>query len=45
MPLWLVEYLLLNQTPTVATPPKISFVLVPWNKDPGIERLPELLNT
>jgi WD repeat-containing protein 48 len=45
MPLWLVEYLLLNQTPTMATPPKISFVLVPWNKDPGIERLSELLNT
>jgi WD repeat-containing protein 48 len=45
MPLWLVEYLLLNQTPTMATPPKMSFVLVPWNKDPGIERLPELLNT
>ena len=45
MPLWLVEYLLLNQMPTMATPPKIGFVLVPWNKDPGIERLPELLDT
>ncbi|KAL4067662.1 hypothetical protein J3A83DRAFT_4543660 [Scleroderma citrinum] len=45
MPLWLLEYLLMNKAPT---PPnvKISFVLLPWrNPDPAGEQLPELLNT
>ncbi|KAF9522883.1 hypothetical protein CPB83DRAFT_776377 [Crepidotus variabilis] len=45
MPMWLVEYLLLNQIPPPAAPIKVSFVLVPWNKDPDAEPLPELLNT
>ena len=50
MPIWLMDYLLLNKLPAsnngaTAGLPKISFVLVPWNKDPGAEPLPELLNT
>lgn len=45
IPMWLAEYLLLNQTPPMPPPVKVSFVLVPWNKDPGGEILPELLNT
>ncbi|KAF8152379.1 hypothetical protein B0H34DRAFT_724941 [Crassisporium funariophilum] len=45
MPLWLVEYILLNQTPPIAPLAKLSFVLMPWNKDPDVEPLPELLNT
>ncbi|KAA1473313.1 WD40 repeat-like protein [Dentipellis sp. KUC8613] len=44
MPMWLLEYLLLNKAP--ATPiTKIGFVLLPWqSKDPEAEKLPELLN-
>ena len=47
MPMWLVEYLLLGQVPGGApgAPAKVSFVLMPWNKDPDGEMLPELLNT
>jgi len=45
MPMWLVEYLLLNQSPASAPLAKLSFVLIPWNKDPDVEPLPELLNT
>ncbi|KAF8901320.1 hypothetical protein CPB84DRAFT_1747077 [Gymnopilus junonius] len=45
MPLWLAEYLLLNRTPPVVPLAKLSFVLMPWNKDPDVEPLPELLNT
>lgn len=45
MPLWLLEYLLRNQIPPSAPTSKISFVLIPWNRDPGQEPLPELLNT
>jgi len=45
MPLWLAEYLLLNQSPPMPPPVKVSFVLVPWNKDQDAEPLPELLNT
>ena len=45
MPMWLLEYLLLNQIPASAPLPKVSFVLIPWNKDPDVEPLPELLNT
>ena len=45
MPLWLAEYLLLNQSPVMPPPMKVSFVLVPWNKDQDAEPLPELLNT
>ena len=45
MPLWLAEYLLLNQSPVMPPPIKVSFVLVPWNKDQDAEPLPELLNT
>ncbi|KAF8970943.1 hypothetical protein BDZ97DRAFT_1694202 [Flammula alnicola] len=45
MPMWLVEYLLLNRVPASAPLAKMSFVLMPWNKVPDIEPLPELLNT
>jgi WD repeat-containing protein 48 len=45
MPMWLAEYLLLNRTPASAPLAKLSFVLMPWNKDPDVEPLPELLNT
>jgi WD repeat-containing protein 48 len=45
IPLWLAEYLLLNQTPPFSAPlTKLSFTLLPWNKDPDVEPLPELLN-
>jgi WD repeat-containing protein 48 len=45
MPMWLIEYLLMNKIPPPSPPIKISFVLMPWpTKDPE-ERLPELLNT
>jgi WD repeat-containing protein 48 len=45
MPMWLIEYLLINKMPALSAPIKISFVLMPWpTKDPE-ERLPELLNT
>jgi len=45
MPMWLAECLLLNQTPAMPMLAKVSFVLLPWNKDPDAEPLPELLNT
>ena len=44
IPMWLAEYLLLNQIPPMAPLAKISFVLMSWNKDPDVEPLPELLN-
>ena len=44
IPMWLAEYLLLNQTPPLAPLAKLSFTLMPWNKDPEVEPLPELLN-
>lgn len=44
IPVWLAEYLLLNQTPPLAPLAKLSFTLMPWNKDPEAEPLPELLN-
>ena len=44
MPMWLAEYLLLNQIPPSAPLTKFSFILMPWNKDPDVEPLPELLN-
>ena len=44
IPMWLAEYLLLNQTPPLAPLTKLSFTLLPWNKDPDVEPLPELLN-
>lgn len=43
MPLWLLECLLQNKTPSVPLT-KVSFVLLPF-KEPGVEPLPELLNT
>lgn len=44
MPLWLLEYLLLNKA-VVPHASKISFVLLPWpNPEPDGEQLPELLN-
>ena len=42
--MWLAEYLLLNHTPSLAPLTKLSFTLLPWNKDPDVEPLPELLN-
>jgi len=42
MPMWLLEYLLMNRVPPVPIN-KISFVLLPWPHDG--EPLPELLNT
>ncbi|KAG6916840.1 hypothetical protein DXG01_005139 [Tephrocybe rancida] len=45
MPLWLMEYLLLNKTPVIPPHQKISFVLLPWPMPDGTEQLPELLNT
>jgi len=45
MPMWLAEYLLLNLSPPMPPPVKVSFVLVPWSKDHEAEPLPELLNT
>lgn len=48
MPMWLMDYLLINKMPgnsNTSTLPKLSFVLMPWNKDPDVEPLPELLNT
>ena len=44
LPMWLAEFLLLNQTPPLAPLTKLSFTLLPWNKDPDVEPLPELLN-
>ncbi|KAJ7612520.1 hypothetical protein DFH06DRAFT_151329 [Mycena polygramma] len=46
MPMWLVEFLLLNRMPTTPPQIKISFVLLPWIGKGGSEdQLPELLNT
>jgi WD repeat-containing protein 48 len=42
MPMWLLEYLLMNKVPPVPIT-KVSFVLLPWPHDG--EPLPELLNT
>ncbi|KAJ3523495.1 hypothetical protein NM688_g8721 [Phlebia brevispora] len=45
MPLWLLEYLLVNRIPPIPTV-KISFVLLPFpTRGPHEEQLPELLNT
>lgn len=45
MPMWLIEYLLMNKMPSSPPVIKISFVLLPWvSKDPEAEQLPELLN-
>ncbi|KAK7054336.1 hypothetical protein VNI00_003530 [Paramarasmius palmivorus] len=46
MPLWLMEYLLLNKIPGNGVQPvKVSFILLPWpSKDGEGEQLPELLN-
>jgi len=44
MPMWLLEYLLVNKVPALPVM-KVSFVLLPYNKDPNGEYLPELLNT
>ncbi|KAK0201917.1 hypothetical protein DFS33DRAFT_1375400 [Desarmillaria ectypa] len=44
MPMWLIEYLLLNKAPAPVQV-KISFVLLPYpSKDPDTEPLPELIN-
>lgn len=45
MPLWLLEYLLLNKIPTIPPHQKISFVLLPCPMPDGEEQLPEFLNT
>ncbi|SJL07627.1 uncharacterized protein ARMOST_10977 [Armillaria ostoyae] len=45
MPMWLLEYLLLNKA-SAPVQVKISFVLLPYpSKDPDTEPLPELINT
>lgn len=45
MPMWLLEYLLVNKAPVVPIM-KIGFVLLPYqSKEPDAEQLPELLNT
>jgi len=45
MPLWLLEYLLLNKLPPPPPPPpKMTFMLIPWPAKDGEEALPELLN-
>lgn len=45
MPLWLLEYLLLNKLPPPPPPhPKLTFMLVPWPAKDAEEALPELLN-
>jgi WD repeat-containing protein 48 len=45
MPMWLIEYLLMDKVPTFAAPAKVSFVLLPWPTKNPEEQLPELLNT
>ncbi|PPR05551.1 hypothetical protein CVT24_003290 [Panaeolus cyanescens] len=44
IPLWVAQCVLFNSKVEYPTT-KISFVLMPWNKDPDVEPLPELLNT
>lgn len=45
IPMWLIEYLLLNKA-FAPVQVKISFVLLPYpSKDPDTEPLPELINT
>jgi hypothetical protein len=44
MPLWLLEYLLLNQYPPVL-PLKTSLMLLPWRRPDPNQQLSELLNT
>lgn len=45
MPLWLLEYLLLNKLPPLPPPhPKMTFMLIPCPAKDGEEALPELLN-
>ncbi|KAG6840938.1 hypothetical protein C0991_003122 [Blastosporella zonata] len=45
IPLWLMEYLLLNKTPVLSPHQKVSFVLLPWPMPDAVDQLPELLNT
>jgi WD repeat-containing protein 48 len=45
VPMWLIQYLLMNKMLALSASIELSFVLMPWpTKDPE-ERLPELLNT
>ncbi|TCD67709.1 hypothetical protein EIP91_012005 [Steccherinum ochraceum] len=44
MPVWLLEYLLANKTPSIPIV-KLSFILLPCATKEGEEPLPELLNT
>src|ERR1700722_5169941 len=44
MPMWLLEYLLMNKAPVIP-PTKISFVMLPWPTKNPEQQLPELLNT
>jgi hypothetical protein len=44
LPMWLLEYLLMNKPPPVPVV-KLSFVLLPWpSRSPDEEQLPELLD-
>ncbi|KAG5335573.1 hypothetical protein C0989_000981 [Termitomyces sp. Mn162] len=45
IPLWLLEYLVLNKIPAIPPHQKISFVLLPSPMPDGEDQLPELLNT
>ena len=45
IPMWLAEYLLLNKLPPITPLAKLSFVLLPWNKEKDAEPLPEVLNS
>lgn len=44
MPMWLLEYLLVNRVPPVSVA-KVGFVLLPYPARHGEEQLPDLLNT
>jgi WD repeat-containing protein 48 len=44
MPMWLLEYLLMNRFP-VLSPTKISFIMLPWPTNDPEQQLPELLNS
>ncbi|KAG6889626.1 hypothetical protein C0992_004582 [Termitomyces sp. T32_za158] len=45
MPVWLLEYLLLDKIPAIPPHQKISFILLPCPMPDGEDQLPELLNT
>lgn len=44
MPMWLLEYLLINRVPPLPII-KLGFILLPYPARKGEEQLPDLLNT